>query len=181
MQSYIRFGCLVQIVLSAEQKNLNSIKLTNVECFFSDKWFKDTECFLKPLQNRSILIQGKSFAMKPIKTMKVHIEIFRWHSGFRPYLNDLWSDFCDLISHPKKINAMMRPFYKLITKYSTLRKPCPIEGLIEFPPNVPDLSVFPSMLVTGTYRFVLTAMEEDLDQWLFTFRVKAEIASDVRE
>ncbi|CAD7077897.1 unnamed protein product [Hermetia illucens] len=181
MRSWIILGCLIQIVLSAERKNLNSIKITNVECIPNDEWFNDTKCILKPLKNRSILIQGRTFAKKPVKTLKVHIEIHRWYSGFRPYLVNFWSDFCDIISKPEKMNALMKPFYNLITTYSNLRGPCPIEGLIEISPAVPELPVIPSLLVTGTYRCVLTFVEKDLDQWIYTFRVKAEVTSALRE
>lgn len=194
------------------------IKITNVECLGNDEWLRDVKCSLKPLKNRSIQIQGSAFATKPMKTIKVyrtllysasitvnfqvHFETQRWHNGFRPFIVDFWSDFCDIISNPKKMNTLMKPFYKLITTYTTLKGPCPIEvkhpkdistlldivpiysifqGSIELPPTVPDLSVIPSMLVTGIYRLIITAKERDLDEFLFQIKIKAEVTSALKE
>ncbi|XP_037911025.1 uncharacterized protein LOC119651453 [Hermetia illucens] len=157
------------------------IKITNVECLGNDEWLRDVKCSLKPLKNRSIQIQGSAFATKPMKTIKVHFETQRWHNGFRPFIVDFWSDFCDIISNPKKMNTLMKPFYKLITTYTTLKGPCPIEGSIEIPPTVPDLSVIPSMLVTGIYRLIITAKERDLDEFLFQIKIKAEVTSALKE
>ncbi|XP_037903321.1 uncharacterized protein LOC119646801 [Hermetia illucens] len=181
MRLYIILGYLMQWVMLGQQKNLNSIKITKVECIPNSHWVGDVECFLKPLKNRSIQIQAKIPVIKPINSVKFHVQIFRWHSGFRPYLVDFWFDFCDIMSNPKGMNSLMKPFYTLITKYSTLNHPCPIEGLVEIPPVVPDLSVFPSMLVTGVYLLNLTAVEKALNQWMFTLKVKGEVSSDLKE
>ncbi|XP_037903497.1 uncharacterized protein LOC119646901 [Hermetia illucens] len=181
MKLYIILGCMMQCCSLGLQKNLNSLKITKVECIPNNHWVGDVECFLKPLRNRSIQLQAKMPVKRTINSVKFHIQIFRWYSGFRPYLVDFWFDFCDVVSKSKNMNPLLRPFYMLITTYSTLKHPCPIEGLVEVPPAVPDLSVFPSMLVTGVYLLNITAVEKNLNEWIFTFRVKAEVTSDLKE
>ncbi|XP_029405018.2 uncharacterized protein LOC115065930 [Bactrocera dorsalis] len=102
------------------------IKFTNLKCENYDKSFLNfRKCDLKALsRNKVALTVDVQIFQLPIRNFSVNLDVYRKANGYRPFLFNITTNFCEFFKNRKRL-----PFGKLIMDavelYSNLNHSCP--------------------------------------------------------
>ncbi|XP_049315226.1 uncharacterized protein LOC125778999 [Bactrocera dorsalis] len=102
------------------------IKFTNVKCVNYDKSFLEIrQCELKALaRNKVAFFLNIHFLQLPINNISGNLDVYRKANGYRPFLFNYTTDFCQFMKNKKRI-----PFGKMLMNvfqlYSNVNHTCP--------------------------------------------------------
>ncbi|CAD7006275.1 unnamed protein product [Ceratitis capitata] len=107
---------------------VSRIKFTNLQCVALDKPFADfAYCKLKALARDKVALslRVKLFQV-PVNNVSLNVESFKKYNGYRPYLVNVTTNFCDFLRHKKRL-AFLDIIFQFLEKYSNINHTCPFD------------------------------------------------------
>ncbi|XP_020716444.1 uncharacterized protein LOC105665269 [Ceratitis capitata] len=107
---------------------VSSIKFTNLECVPLDKPFADFHhCKLKALSRDKVALSLRvNLFQVPVNNVSLNVESFKKYNGYRPYLVNVTTNFCDFLRHKKRL-AFLDIIFQFLEKYSNINHTCPFD------------------------------------------------------
>ncbi|CAD7006278.1 unnamed protein product [Ceratitis capitata] len=102
------------------------VKFTNIKCVSYDKAFADFRyCKLKALSpNKVALFLHVQLFQLPVNNVSINLDVYRKANGYRPFLFNKTSDFCQFLRNPKRI-PLGKILMDIIAMYSNINHTCP--------------------------------------------------------
>uniref|UniRef100_A0A6P4ESZ5 Uncharacterized protein LOC108043905 n=1 Tax=Drosophila rhopaloa TaxID=1041015 RepID=A0A6P4ESZ5_DRORH len=130
MGTAFRIICLIlafHIVFEQSTINASRFKFTNIVCDSVDEsWISVHKCRLKAIRRDKTTLSFNGTLRKTARNIRVHGQIFKRASGFKPWLYNITIDGCRFLQRP--YNAPVILVYNLFKQISNLNFTCPYEG-----------------------------------------------------
>ncbi|XP_017489303.1 PREDICTED: uncharacterized protein LOC108377547 [Rhagoletis zephyria] len=134
--------------------SISMIKFTNIKCTTLDKPFADFRyCKLKALARDSVALSLRvDIFQASVNNVTVHVQTFKRFNGYRPFLFNITTNFCDFMRHKTRFK-FLNMIFKILKAYSNINHSCPythdiiIDKLILTPEYFPLLP-----MPSGEYR-----------------------------
>ncbi|CAD7006276.1 unnamed protein product [Ceratitis capitata] len=141
---------------------VSSIKFTNLECVPLDKPFADFHhCKLKALSRDKVALSLRvNLFQVPVNNVSLNLQFYKKFNGFRPFLFNITTDFCQFLRHKKRV-LFLDIIFKFLEEASNINHTCPyghdiiVDRLILAPKHFAQMplpsGVYRLKIVVGAY------------------------------